>query len=112
MADVSSFDALANDVRREILGELRARPRTVGDLVGALGASQPLVSKHLRVLRDAGFVDVEVDAQRRWYRLQPRAFREIDRWLEPYRWMWEDRLDALGDTLEAMKAHDQAKEQS
>lgn len=103
----TTFDALAHPVRRDILGELRSRPCTVTELVGGLGISQPLVSKHLRVLREAGFVSVAVDAQKRWYRLRPEAFRDVAEWLEPYRWMWEDRLDLLGGRLDEMKAQEE-----
>ena len=86
---------LAEPHRRHILDLLREQERPVGDLVAALGISQPAVSKHLRVLRDAGVVDVRVDAQRRVYRLRPEPLREIDEWLTPYRAAWRDRLDAL-----------------
>ena len=68
----------------------------------ALGISQPGTSKHLRVLREAGLVSVRQDAQRRWYELRPAPLAEVDAWLEPYRWMWADRLEALGRHLDAM----------
>jgi DNA-binding transcriptional ArsR family regulator len=74
----------------------------VGDLVSELGISQPGVSKHLRVLRDAGLVEVRQDAQRRLYRLRPDPLREIDEWLTPYRDAWRDRLDALERHLDEM----------
>jgi DNA-binding transcriptional ArsR family regulator len=96
------YDALAEPTRRRILDLLRERPRLVGDLTRQLGISQPGTSKHLRVLREAGLVTVRQDAQRRWYELRPAPLAEIDAWLEPYRWMWEARLDALGDHLDAM----------
>jgi DNA-binding transcriptional ArsR family regulator len=96
------YDALAEPTRRRILDLLRERPRLVGDLTEQLGISQPGTSKHLRVLREAGLVAVRQDAQRRWYELRPAPLAEIDAWLEPYRWMWETRLDALGDHLDAM----------
>jgi DNA-binding transcriptional ArsR family regulator len=88
---------------------LRQGERPVGELVGVLGISQPAVSKHLRVLRDAGLVDVRVDAQRRVYRLQPEPLRVIDEWLTPYRAAWRDRLTALESHLDDM---DDRKDQS
>ena len=94
LADMS-FDVLAEPNRRRILDLLRAGERPVGELVAELGLSQPAVSKHLRVLREAGFVTVRGDAQRRFYRLQPQPLRELDEWLAPYRALWTDRLDAL-----------------
>ncbi|HYH30584.1 MAG TPA: metalloregulator ArsR/SmtB family transcription factor [Pseudonocardia sp.] len=90
-----TFEVLAEPVRRRILDLLRERPRLVGELTAELGLSQPGTSKHLRVLREAGLVRVRPDAQRRWYELDPAPLREVDAWLEPYRWMWADRLDAL-----------------
>ena len=85
-----------------ILDALRDRERPVGDLVKRLRMSQPAVSKHLRVLRDAGLVDVRVDAQRRLYRTRNDALHEIDDWLKPYRAMWADSLERLDDHLGAM----------
>jgi DNA-binding transcriptional ArsR family regulator len=93
------FEAVAEPVRRRILAELRGAERTVGELVTRLGASQPGMSKHLRVLREAGLVEARVDAQRRIYRLRPAGLRELDAWLEPYRLLWSGRLDALEDHL-------------
>jgi DNA-binding transcriptional ArsR family regulator len=94
------FDVLAEPNRRRILDELRAGERPVGDLVALLGVSQPAVSKHLKVLRAAGLVEVRGDRQRRLYRLQPRPLRELDDWLAPYREGWSDTLDALETHLE------------
>lgn len=91
----TSLQALAEPHRRQILDLLCAEPRSVGELVAVLPVSQPAVSKHLRVLRDAGLVEARVDAQRRIYRVRPEPLRELDRWLEPYRRMWSGRLDAL-----------------
>ncbi|MDQ1467522.1 MAG: hypothetical protein QOH10_1937 [Actinomycetota bacterium] len=96
------FEVLAEPNRRRILDLLRADERTVGDLVAALDISQPGVSKHLRVLRDAGLVAVRADAQRRVYRLRPDPLREIDEWLAPYRVAWRDRLDTLERHLDEM----------
>jgi DNA-binding transcriptional ArsR family regulator len=96
------FEVLAEPNRRRILDLLRDDERSVGDLVTELRISQPGVSKHLRVLRDAGLVDVRADAQRRVYRLRPEPLQEIDAWLAPYRARWRDRLDALERHLDDM----------
>ncbi len=98
----ATFEVLAEPNRRKILDLLRDRERPVGDLVAALALSQPAVSKHLRVLRDAGLVDVRSDAQRRLYRVRPEPLRAVDRWLEPYRALWESRLDDLERHLDTM----------
>lgn len=99
---VVAFDVLAEPNRRRIVELLRDRERPVGDLVDRLGVSQPAVSKHLRVLRDAGFVEARVDAQRRMYRVRAEPLRAIDEWLEPYRRLWAKRLDDLERHLGAM----------
>jgi DNA-binding transcriptional ArsR family regulator len=96
----TTFDVVAEPTRRRILDLLRQRPRPVSELVGLLGLSQPGVSKHLRVLRDAGLVRVRRDAQRRWYELDPDPLAEIDAWLAPYRAAWGDRLDKLEEHLD------------
>ncbi|MCI3948691.1 MAG: putative transcriptional regulator [Acidimicrobiales bacterium] len=95
-----SFAALAEPSRRTILEVLRDGEHPVGDLVDRLRLSQPAVSKHLRVLREAGLVEVRTDAQRRLYRIRPEPLAEIDAWLEPYRQLWSRSLDALGTHLE------------
>jgi DNA-binding transcriptional ArsR family regulator len=92
---MDTFTVLAEPARRQILDELRASERSVGELVRALAMSQPTVSKHLRVLRDGGLVSSRVAAQKRIYRLEAGEFRALDEWLEPYRRMWTQRLDAL-----------------
>ncbi len=97
------FEVLALPARREILDRLRQGPRSVGELTEELGLSQPITSKHLRVLREAGFVSVRADAQRRWYELRAEPFTEVANWLEPYRWIWSDHLDKLGDQLDALR---------
>jgi len=94
--------ALGDPDRLHIVQELRSGPRSVGELVEALDASQPAVSKHLRVLRDAGVVEARVDAQRRVYRVRAQPLREIDAWLEPYRALWTESLDALERHLDDM----------
>jgi DNA-binding transcriptional ArsR family regulator len=96
------FEVLVEPHRRRILDLLRDGEHTVGGLVAELGLSQPGVSKHLRVLRQAGLVEVRADAQRRLYRLRTEPLREIDEWLAPYRAAWTDRLDALEAHLDQM----------
>lgn len=97
------FETLADPSRRRILELLRAGERPVGELVDALGMSQPAVSRHLRVLREAGMVEARVDAQRRVYRLHPGSLLELAAWLEPYRLLWSGRLDELEHHLEDME---------
>jgi len=92
---LSTFDVLAEPTRRRILDLLLDAERPVNDLVTSLNVSQPGVSKHLRVLREAGLVEARVDAQRRVYRVRPAPLAEIDAWLAPYRRLWSERLDAL-----------------
>ena len=94
------FEALAEPNRRRILDVLRDGERPAGDLVEALAISQPGVSKHLKLLREAGLVSVRADGQRRLYRLQPQGLKELEAWLAPYRHFWADRLAALDDHLE------------
>ena len=91
----STFDVLAEPTRRRILDLLLDAERPVNELVTRLNVSQPGVSKHLRVLREAGLVEARVDAQRRVYRVRAAPLAEIDEWLAPYRRLWAKRLDAL-----------------
>jgi len=91
----SAFTILAEPSRRAILSLLATAERSVGDLEQELELSQPSVSKHLRVLREAGFVEATVDAQRRVYRLRPEPFQEVDAWLAPFRRYWTARVEAL-----------------
>jgi DNA-binding transcriptional ArsR family regulator len=91
----ATFEVLAEPTRGRILDLLRERERPVGELVEHLALSQPGVSKHLRVLREAGLVEVRHDAQRRLYGLRVEPLVEVDEWLEPYRRFWASRLDAL-----------------
>ena len=95
LAGMDALAVLAEPTRRRIADTLRQRERTVTELVTALGLSQPAVSKHLRVLREAGVVAVRVHAQQRIYRLEPGPFRELDAWLAPYRALWTRHLAAL-----------------
>jgi DNA-binding transcriptional ArsR family regulator len=99
----TTFAVVAEPTRRRILDLLRDRARSVGELVDQLGLSQPGVSKHLRVLREAGLVRVRAEAQRRWYELETEPLQEIDSWLEPYRRLWSGRLDALERHLDTDK---------
>jgi DNA-binding transcriptional ArsR family regulator len=96
------FEVLADASRRRILDSLLERERPVHDLVDLLQVSQPAVSKHLRVLREAGLVTSRVDAQRRLYRLRAEPLQQLDDWLAPYRATWDSRLDALENHLEEM----------
>jgi DNA-binding transcriptional ArsR family regulator len=89
------FAVIAEPTRRQILDLLRTGERPVGELVIQLGVSQPTVSKHLRVLRDSGFVASRVDRQRRVYRVRNEPLQDIDAWLAPYRAMWSSHLDQL-----------------
>jgi DNA-binding transcriptional ArsR family regulator len=96
---MSAFTALADPARRQILSLLRAGELPAGTLVDAVGLPQPNISKHLKVLREAGLVQVRIDGPRRIYRLDPAPLAELDAWLAPYRDFWADKLDALGDHL-------------
>jgi DNA-binding transcriptional ArsR family regulator len=89
------FDVLAEPTRRRILDLLLERAHPVGELVERLGTTQPGMSKHLRVLREAGLVSVQRDGQRRRYELRPEPLADVDAWLAPYRRQWAARLDAL-----------------
>jgi DNA-binding transcriptional ArsR family regulator len=98
----SALEVLAEPNRRQILDLLREREQPVGALVQALAVSQPAVSKHLRVLREAGLVEARVDGQRRLYRVRTAPLRELDDWLRPYRALWNASLDALEHHLDEM----------
>lgn len=98
-----TFSVLAEPARRNILNQLRMRECSVTDLVDGLEMSQPNVSKHLKVLREAGFVSSKIAAQRRIYRLELERMRAIDEWLAPYRAMWTKSLDALERHLDTME---------
>jgi DNA-binding transcriptional ArsR family regulator len=93
------FEALADPIRRDILALLQRGEWPAGAVVEALALPQPSVSKHLRVLREAGLVRARVDGPRRLYSLDPAPLAELDAWLAPYRAFWADKLDALGDHL-------------
>ena len=87
--------ALADESRRTVLGILRTHPASAGELAEALPIARPGVSRHLRVLREAGLIEVRKDAQHRIYSLRPEALVEVDQWLAEYRVLWQGRLDAL-----------------
>jgi DNA-binding transcriptional ArsR family regulator len=91
----AALEVLSEPSRRQILDLLRNGERSVGELVDGVQLSQPAVSKHLRVLRDSGLVNVRVDAQRRLYRIRPEPLIELDAWLATYRRLWDDSLDRL-----------------
>jgi DNA-binding transcriptional ArsR family regulator len=105
---IATFEVLAEESRRRILDALVEEERPVGELVEILALSQPAVSKHLKVLRDAGLVESRTDAQRRIYRVRPEPLREIDEWLAPYRRQWAEHLNALERHLEIMDGNEEA----
>jgi DNA-binding transcriptional ArsR family regulator len=98
----SVFEIIAEPNRRAILSLLISSQQSVGEIERQLRMSQPTVSKHLRVLRDAGFVESTVDAQRRLYRLRPEPLQEVDSWLAPFRQFWGAHVDALERHLDRM----------
>jgi DNA-binding transcriptional ArsR family regulator len=100
MTSMTAYSALAEPSRRRLLDLLRDGERSVNDLVVRLDLSQPGVSKHLKVLREAGLVEVRPDGKRRWYGLRAQPLAEVAEWLEPYRGHWSARLDALEQHLE------------
>jgi DNA-binding transcriptional ArsR family regulator len=110
MPSVDAIEVLAEPSRRRILDLLRDGERPVGELVARMPLTQPAVSKHLRVLKDAGLVDVRAQAQRRIYRIRPEPLAELDAWLAPYRVLWSQRLDDLERHL-TQKEQKEKKEQ-
>ena len=98
----SVFDVIAEPNRRAILSLLVSSQQSVGEIERQLHMPQPAVSKHLRVLRDAGFVEAAVDGQRRLYRLRPEPLQEVEAWLEPFRRFWSAHVDALERHLDLM----------
>lgn len=105
-----AFETLADPTRRRIVAALRMGERPVGDIVAEAGIQQSGVSRHLKILHDAGFVSVRPDGQRRLYALRPEPFRELEAWLSDYRRLWEGRLDRFGAALEQRRM-DPKKEQ-
>jgi DNA-binding transcriptional ArsR family regulator len=108
---VNAFQILADPTRRRVIDALSRGERQVNDLVDAVGIHQSGVSRHLRILHDAGFVAMRPDGQRRLYSLRPAPFREIDDWLAKYRELWEARLDRFGAALEARQKHRKARKE-
>jgi DNA-binding transcriptional ArsR family regulator len=108
----SVFEIIAEPNRRAILSLLVSSKQSVGEIERQLGMPQPSVSKHLRVLRDAGFVESTVDAQRRLYRLKPEPLQEVDAWLAPFRRFWSAHVDALERHLDRMEQSAPTKSQS
>ncbi len=106
----SAFAILAEPSRRAILSLLASTERSVGEIERQLHMPQPSVSKHLRILRDAGFVESRVDAQRRVYRIRPEPFMEVDAWLAPFRRFWSSHVDALERHLDRMEQSTQTKD--
>lgn len=106
--NATAFAILAEPTRLGILAHLRESELAVGELVDQLKISQPTASKHLKILRDAGFVTSRTDAQRRMYRISPRPFEDLDKWLEPYRELWNKHLDALERHLDLLETDDEA----
>jgi len=107
----SVFEVIAEPNRRAILSLLVSSQRSVGEIERQLRMSQPTVSKHLRVLREAGFVESNVDAQRRLYRLKPEPLQEVDAWLTPFRRFWSAHLDALERHLDRMDHSNEPKKE-
>jgi DNA-binding transcriptional ArsR family regulator len=105
----STFETLADPTRRRIVEALRQGERPVGDIVKRAGIHQSGVSRHLRILHDAGFVSMRPEGQRRLYALRPEPFRELDRWLAQYRGLWEARLDRFGAALEKRRQSSKSK---
>ena len=106
---METLQALAEPNRFQIVELLRDGPRPVGDMVQRLGLRQPQVSKHLRVLSDAGLVDVRVDAQRRIYALRPAPLKELEAWIERYRRIWEGNFLRLDGVLQELKAKEKKR---
>lgn len=106
------FDVLAEPNRRRILDLLRTRELSVGEMVELMHISQPAVSKHLRILKEAGLVEAHPDAQRRVYRLRAEPLIELDRWLASYRSLWEQKLDHLDEYLGKLQNKEQTHDRS
>jgi DNA-binding transcriptional ArsR family regulator len=104
------FETLADPTRRLIVEELSEGERSVGELVEAVTIRQSGVSRHLRILHEAGFVTVRPDGQRRLYSLAPEPFRELEDWVSRYRAVWESRLERLGSELDRRKSDNEHKE--
>lgn len=109
MTHVDAFQALADPTRRRIVQALRQGEQPVKDLVATAGIHQSGVSRHLRLLREAGFVALRPEGQQRLYSLKAEPFRELDTWLAPYRHLWEARIDRLGEALDRKRLSNRRK---
>jgi Predicted transcriptional regulators len=105
---IDPFQTLADPTRRHVVDALRGRERQVNDIVQEVGIHQSGVSRHLRILLEAGFVAVRPDGSRRLYSLRPDPFRELEEWLSKYRELWEARLDRFGEALHARQEQQNA----
>lgn len=103
---IKTLNALAEPNRLRIIELLQGGPRAVGEIVEELGMHQPQVSKHLRVLVEAGLLEVERDAQRHFYKIRPQPFRELDTWLDAFRRTWDERYDRLDELLREWQTGD------
>ncbi len=112
MSMESVFEIIAEPNRRAILSLLVSSQQSVGEIERRLRMPQPAVSKHLRVLRDAGFVESTVDAQRRLYRLKPEPFQEVDAWLDQFRRFWSPYMDALEHHLDRIEQESRSRRQA
>ncbi len=108
---ITTLNALAEPNRLHIVEYLQGGPHSVGEIVAQLQLSQPQVSKHLRVLVEAGFVEVRRDAQKRIYKLKAQPFRELDGWLASFRQVWDERFDRLDAYLQELQAQEKDKKQ-
>lgn len=109
--DITTFSALAEPNRLRIVELLVDGPSTVGEIADRLGFRQPQASKHLRVLLEAGLVEVQADANRRYYKLRLEPFQALDAWLETYRGVWDERLDALESYLQKLRTREAQQNQ-
>ena len=109
---IDMFQTLADPTRRRVVEALRFGERQVGDIVDEAGIHQSGVSRHLRILSEAGFVSMRPDGQRRLYALKPEPFRELDDWLAQYRGLWEQRLDRFGEALKARRKNSAPRKRS
>jgi DNA-binding transcriptional ArsR family regulator len=109
---IDTFHTLADPTRRRVVEALRFGERQVGDIVDEAGIHQSGVSRHLRILSEAGFVSMRPDGQRRLYALKPERFRELDDWLAQYRGLWEQRLDRFGEALKSRRKNRNPRKRS
>lgn len=108
--DATTWSALAEPNRLNIVELLRDGPLTVGEIADRLNLAQPQASKHLRVLSEAGLTEVRPEANRRYYKLRPQPFRELDAWLDRFRQLWEERFDQLDEYLMELQQNDRERD--